>query len=86
MPRTKFPANVVGTEIRRQRNGIGLTQEALAGRCQLMGLDISRATLAQIEARLRCVTDLELFQLARVFNVSVDMLYPSEMKKTRKRR
>ena len=86
MPRTKFPANVVGTEVRRQRNAIGLTQEAFAGRCQLQGLDISRATVAQIEARLRCVTDSELFQLSRVFDVSVDSLYPTEMKKTRKRR
>ena len=63
MARTKTPANVVGPQIRKLRNKLDLTQEELAARCQLHGLDISRGTLSQIEARLRRVTDSELFQL-----------------------
>jgi transcriptional regulator with XRE-family HTH domain len=65
---------------------MGLTQEQLAARWQLVGLDISRSTLAQIEAQLRCVVDSELFLLARVLQVSADSLYPEEMRKTRKRK
>ncbi|MGD0813554.1 MAG: helix-turn-helix transcriptional regulator [Verrucomicrobiota bacterium] len=76
MARTKTPANVVGPQIRRLRNRLGLTQEELAGRCQVKGLDISRATLSQIEARLRCVKDKELFLLASVLCVKTDDLYP----------
>jgi transcriptional regulator with XRE-family HTH domain len=64
MARTKTPANIVGPQIRKRRNQLGLTQEALAAQCQLHGLDISRGTLSQIEARLRCVTDDELLALA----------------------
>jgi transcriptional regulator with XRE-family HTH domain len=60
-----------------------LTQEELAARCQLHGLDISRGTLSQIEARLRRVTDSELFQLSVVLKVSTDDLFPSETRKER---
>jgi transcriptional regulator with XRE-family HTH domain len=75
MAQTKIPANVVGPQIRRLRNRLGLTQEQLASRCQIKGLDISRATLSQIEARLRCVRDKELFLLASVLGVKTDDLY-----------
>ena len=65
MARTKTPANVVGPQIRKLRNKLDLTQDELAARCQLHGLDISHGTLSQIEARLRCVSDVELFQSRR---------------------
>ena len=81
MARTKTPANVVGPQVRKLRNKLDLTQEALAARCQLHGLDISRGTLSQIEARLRRVADSELFRLSAVLNVSTDDLFPSDMRK-----
>jgi len=86
MPRKKYPANVVGPQIRKARYRLGLTQERLAARCQMAGLDISRATLAQIESRLRYVSDEELFILASALKVSSDDLYPAEMKKRRRRK
>ena len=83
MARTKTPANVVGPQVRKLRNKLDLTQEALAARCQLHGLDISRGTLSQIEARLRRVADSELFRLSAVLNVSTDDLFPSDMRNER---
>lgn len=80
MAKTKTPANIVGPQIRHLRNAMHLTQEQLAARCQLAGLDISRGTLAQIEARLRCITDEELLRFAKVFKVSTDALYPAGMR------
>jgi transcriptional regulator with XRE-family HTH domain len=50
MTRKKKPANLVGPQIQRIRYELGLTQEQLAARCQVVGLDISRGTLSQIEA------------------------------------
>jgi transcriptional regulator with XRE-family HTH domain len=85
MIRTKTPANIMGPQVKRLRNKLRLTQEQLATRCQLAGLDISRGTLSHIEARLRCVTDNELFLLASVFKVSTDDLYPVEMKRRREK-
>lgn len=86
MARTKTPANIVGPQLRRLRNDLGLTQEQLAARCQLVGLDISRATLAQIESRLRCVTDAELLLLAKVFQSTTDSLYPASSRPKARRR
>jgi transcriptional regulator with XRE-family HTH domain len=79
MPRKKYPANVVGPKIRKARRKLGLTQEAFAARCQLAGLDISRSTLGQIEARLRYVSDEELIVIASLLGVSTDALYPDEI-------
>ena len=84
MARTKTPANIVGPQIRKRRVQLGLTQEAFAARCQLNGLDISRGTLSQIEAQLRCVADDELFALARILKVSTDSLFPTGAKKSKK--
>jgi len=75
---------VVGPQIQLVRYRLGLTQEQLAARCQLLGLDISRSTLAQIEARFRCVTDSELFLFSRVLGVATDSLFPEEMRRQRK--
>jgi transcriptional regulator with XRE-family HTH domain len=86
MARTKKPANVVGPQVRKRRAELGLTQEKLAAKCQLGGLDISRGTLSQIEAQLRCVTDDELFALARVLKVTTDSMFPVELKRRKKAR
>ena len=83
MARTKIPANIVGPQIRKRRSVLDLTQEELATRCQLAGLDISRGTLSQIEAQLRCVTDNELLALAKILKVTTDSLFPVE-KRSRK--
>jgi transcriptional regulator with XRE-family HTH domain len=81
MARKRKLANVVGPQIQKARYALGLTQEEFAGRCQLAGLDISRGTLSQIEARLRCVVDSELYLLAGVLGVSTDSLFPEEMQR-----
>jgi transcriptional regulator with XRE-family HTH domain len=84
MARIKKPSNVVGPQIRKRRYDLGLTQEQLAARCQLRGLDISRGTLSQIEAQVRCVKDLELFKLASVLKISTDSLFPADVRRRRK--
>ena len=71
-------ANIVGPQIQKRRYEMGLTQEQLAAKCQLHGFDISRGTLSQIEAQLRCVTDSELLVFAEVLNSSTDSLFPSK--------
>jgi transcriptional regulator with XRE-family HTH domain len=81
MPRKLFPVNVVGPQVRRLRNRVGISQDELAARCQRAGLDISRSTLAQIEMRFRYVSDEELYILATVLHVSPNDLYPAETRK-----
>lgn len=56
--------NVVGAQVRKLRKEQKLTQEQLSARCNVIGLDISRGTLAKIEAGVRQVIDTEIVQLA----------------------
>ncbi|UCG19499.1 MAG: helix-turn-helix transcriptional regulator, partial [Thiotrichales bacterium] len=44
-------------------------------KCQLVGFQVSRGTLAKIEAQIRCVTDHEVVLLAKALNVPVEKLF-----------
>jgi transcriptional regulator with XRE-family HTH domain len=69
--------NIIGPQVARLRNAQGLSQAALAAKCQRLGFDISREVLARIETRVRCVTDTELVILARVLAVQIESLLPA---------
>lgn len=72
--------NIVGPQVRKLRDQRDMTQEALATRCNLLGWDLSRATLSKVEAQLRCVTDSELRVLADALKVGLEDLYPPKRK------
>lgn len=78
--------NVAGAQVRKIRYEHGLTQEMLAARCGALGWDVSRSTLSKVEAQLRCVTDHELWYLARALHVPLESLYPPRMRFPQKRR
>ncbi|HEX9628100.1 MAG TPA: helix-turn-helix transcriptional regulator [Acidiferrobacterales bacterium] len=67
--------NLVGPQVRHLREAQNMTQEELTARCNLVGLNISRSTLAKIESRVRRVTDQEAALLAKALKISVDVLY-----------
>jgi transcriptional regulator with XRE-family HTH domain len=71
--------NIVGEEVRRIRDRLGITQDALATRCNLVGWDVSRATISKIEAGLRRVIDAEVTLLAKALRVDMAELYPREL-------
>jgi len=70
------PYNFVGATIRRLRNAKNWTQEVLAARCGVAGCDITRGTLAKIEAEIRGISDVELFVIAQVLGVGIEELFP----------
>ena len=74
----KTTRNVVGAQIRQLRTAANLTQDAMAARCGVAGWDVSRGTLAKIEAEVRCVNDAELFLLARVLKCDLTALFPKD--------
>ncbi len=67
--------NVIGPKVKALRSSKRLTQEALAACCNIKKWDISRSTLAKIEAQVRRVNDKEVALLAEALNVSVKDLY-----------
>ncbi|EKK9971903.1 helix-turn-helix transcriptional regulator [Vibrio parahaemolyticus] len=69
--------NVVGAQVRKLRKEQKLTQEQLSARCNVIGLDISRGTLAKIEAGVRQVIDTEIVQLAIALKVEESALFPA---------
>lgn len=72
------PRNVVGPQLRKIREGLGLSQEAFAAKCQRNGWDISRDIVARIELRIRLVPDFELKRLADCLEVSPVDLFPDD--------
>ena len=69
--------NNIGPQIRYMREQKGMTQDQLTARCNIVGLNISRSTLAKIESKVRRVTDLEAALLAKALKVDVGELYGS---------
>lgn len=67
--------NTVGPQIRKIRYQKEMTQEMLTARCNRAGWDLSRGTLAKIEAQVRCVSDSELVVLAKALSVNINALF-----------
>ena len=76
MPSKILPRNIAGPQVRRLRSQQGITQQAFAARCQRMGWDISRDTLAKLESQMRWLSDFELVFLAEALSVPLDLLLP----------
>ncbi|KIP75174.1 DNA-binding protein [Vibrio harveyi] len=72
--------NVVGVNIRQLRKQQKITQEQLSAKCNVIGLDISRGTLAKIEAGVRQVTDVEVVLIAKALKVNEGELFPTQNK------
>jgi transcriptional regulator with XRE-family HTH domain len=67
--------NIIGFNIRKIRERKEWTQDLLAAKCNLLQWNISRSTLAKIEAKIRRVTDIEVKILAQVLNVTIEELF-----------
>jgi len=66
--------------VRRLRQARRWTQDQLAVKLQLSGWDTSRVSVTKLEAQARRVPDLELFVLARILEVTVDELFPRNLR------
>lgn len=72
--------NTVGPAVRRLRIERGLTQDQLAARLALAGLDSAdRVMLAKIESQIRSVFDYEVAMIAAELGVAADALLPKAM-------
>lgn len=69
--------NIIGPQLRKLRYAADLSQPELAAKCQRLGWDIERDTIAKIEAGSRWVPDAELVLLARVLAVEITALFPA---------
>lgn len=82
MTRNQFliKGNLCGNRVRIARllHKPPLTQEDLAIKIQLMGMDITPLIICRIETGNRHVVDAELLMLSKALNVSMDWLVSTE--------
>lgn len=76
--------NAVGQCVQKHRNAQNLTQQDLAGRCAVVGFEIGRETISQIERGSRGVSDLELILLSKALRIKIDDLVPQKLPKWKK--
>lgn len=65
----------IGANIRKLRNSLNLTQEQTVAKMQLLGIEISRGSYAQLECGLYNIKVSELLALAQIFNVSINEFF-----------
>lgn len=70
--------NCSGTRIRASREKLGLSQEQLAAKIQLAGLDINQKAISRVETGIRVVPDYELLFYANALGVSILWLLDTE--------
>ena len=71
--------NIVGERVRLLRKHAGLSQEELAAKIQLEGLDRTQKAVSRIETGSRIVSDYELLYLCRALNVPLWELLPDQI-------
>lgn len=65
--------NISGAVLRELRLKNNLSQQDLAEKLQLLGIELTSKEISKIENNARLVQDFELFAFAKVFNVSTDL-------------
>ena len=70
-------ANVIGQTVARLRYEHAWTQDDLVARLQILGCNITRDVLANIETRRSAATDRQVVYFAEVFHVKIGDLFPT---------
>lgn len=64
--------NISGKKLKELRIAAKLSQQGLAEKLQLLGIDLTSKEISKIETNKRLVQDFELFAFAKTFNISAD--------------
>lgn len=67
-------SNASGQKIRELREAAGMSQEELAAKIQLAGLNLNQKAISRIETGERVVPDFELLYFSEVLGVPIDAL------------
>ena len=67
--------NVIGKNLKVLRENEGISQQQLASKLHLLGLNMDRSAISRIESFTREVYDYEVIYFAAALNISVVNLY-----------
>ncbi|MBQ7399015.1 MAG: helix-turn-helix transcriptional regulator [Clostridia bacterium] len=65
----------IGNNIRKIRESIGMTQDVLSAKLQLMGCDITRSAVAKIEVGQRHLYPDEIILIKEILNTDFDTIF-----------
>lgn len=65
--------NISGSVLKELRLKANLSQQDLAEKLQLLGIELTSKEISKIETNNRLVQDFKLFAFAKIFNVSADI-------------
>ena len=67
--------NLIGKNVRKFRTEQKMSQQELSIKLETIAEYICRGSISRIEDCSRTVTDIELFAIAKVLNVTIDKLF-----------
>jgi len=67
--------NLIGDKLRQIRLELGMSQQTLSNKLEIMAIYICRGSISRIEDKQRTVTDIELYGLSKVLNVPIEHLF-----------
>lgn len=70
--------NMIGKNLKKLRIEKKMSQQELSNKLEMLAIYVCRGSISRIEDKLRTVTDIELYGLAKVLNVSIEELYENE--------
>ena len=71
--------NASGSQIKKSRKKMKMSQEYLAGKMKSAGLNVTQKMISRIETGDRIVTDYELICFAKIFGITVEDLLSEEI-------
>ena len=71
-------ANMVGRNVERLRKEKGIKQKDFIAKLQTMGCDINPTSYSKLEGQLRSATDREIFMIAKILGVAMEVLFGGE--------
>ena len=67
--------NIIGKNVEQLRLAKGIKQKDFISQMQTLGCDINPTSYSKLEGQIRIATDKEIYVIAKILNVSTDMLF-----------
>lgn len=73
--------NLIGATVRKYRKQRKMSQQALSGKLELLGVYVCRGSVSRIEDLSRTVTDIEAYAIAQVLQIPMEELFEGAKEK-----
>lgn len=67
--------NMIGNKVKELRIKKGFSQQTLSDKLETLGIYVCRGSISRVEDKQRTVTDIELYGIAKVLEVSIEDLF-----------